>query len=179
MVATEYVKSGVLNEEMRRRTQGTSSHPEVLMIERGRSKTTSQAQNNRGRSRSKSKPRYKDLECHFCVKTGHVKRCYKWKKENHTSNGKHEKKDNDANSNRINTTSSDDLLVVYDENLINLAYNETNWVVDSGASFHVPSRREFFTSYTSRCREENRPRVESELQGVGTGSTHTRAPRSI
>ena len=119
------------------------------MIERGRSKTTSQAQNNRGRSRSKSKPRYKDLECHFCVKTGHVKRCYKWKKENHTSNGKHEKKDNDANSNRINTTSSDDLLVVYDENLINLAYNETNWVVDSGASFHVTFGRQFFSSYTS------------------------------
>ena len=30
-----------------------------------------------------------------------------------------------------------------------------------------------------RCREENRPRVELEHQGVGTGSSHTRAPRSI
>ena len=148
IVTTEYVKSGVLNEEMRRRTQGTSSHSEVLMVERGRSKHTSQGQNNRGRSRSKSKPRYKNLECHFCGKTGHIKRyCYKWKKENHTSSGKHENKGNDDNSNRVNTTSSDDLLVVYDENVINLAHNETNWVVDSGASFHVTSRREFFTSY--------------------------------
>ena len=32
---------------------------------------------------------------------------------------------------------------------------------------------------TTRCREENRPRVELEHQGVGTGSSHTRAPRSI
>ena len=29
-----------------------------------------------------------------------------------------------------------------------------------------------------RCREENRPQEESEEQGVGNGSTHTRAPRS-
>ena len=29
------------------------------------------------------------------------------------------------------------------------------------------------------CREENRPREELELQGAGTGSSHTRAPRSI
>ena len=108
ILTTEYVKSGVLNEEMRRRTQG-----------RGRSKQTSQGQNNRGRSRSKSKPRYKDLECYFCGKTGHIKRyCYKWKKENHTSNGKHQKKGNNDNFNRVNTTSSHDLLVVYDENLI-------------------------------------------------------------
>ena len=120
------------------------------MIERGRSKHTRQCQNNRGRSRSKSKPRYKDLECYFCGKSGHIKRyCYKWKKENQTSNGKHEKRGNDDNSNRVSTTSSDDLLVVYDENVINLAHNETCWVVDSGASFHVTSRRDFFTSYTA------------------------------
>ena len=97
------------------------------MIERGMSKHTRQGQNNRGRSRSKSKPRYKELECHFCGKTGHIKRyCYKWKKENHTSNGKHEKRGNDDNINRVSTTSLDDLLAVYDENVINLAHNETS-----------------------------------------------------
>ena len=32
--------------------------------------------------------------------------------------------------------------------MINIASNETSWVVDSGASFHVTSRKEFFTSYT-------------------------------
>ena len=68
---------------------------------------------------------------------------FKWKNENHTSGVKHEKKGNDDNSTCVNKTSLDDLLIVYDENLINLAYNETNYVVDSGASFHVTSRREF------------------------------------
>ena len=95
IVTLEYVKSGILNEEMRRRTQGKSPHSKILMIERGRSKHTSQGHNNRGRSRSKSRPRHKDLECHFCGKTGHIKRyCYKWKKENYTSNGNHQKKGN-------------------------------------------------------------------------------------
>ena len=96
-------------------------------------------------------PCIKDLECHFCGNTGHIRRYrFKWKneKENHTSSVKHEKKGNDDNSNPVNITSSNYLLVVNDENLINLAYNGTNWVVDSGASFHVTFRRAFLTSYT-------------------------------
>ena len=66
-------------------------------------------------------------------KKKHIKRyCLKWKKEFHTSNSKHEKVGSDDNSNCVHVTSSYDLLFVYSENLINLVYNETNWVVDSG-----------------------------------------------
>ena len=46
IVNTEYIKSGVLNEEMRQRTQGASSHLEVLMVDRGRTKHRSQGRNN-------------------------------------------------------------------------------------------------------------------------------------
>ena len=150
-VNMEYVKSGVLNEEMRRRTQGVSSHSDALIVEhRGRNKYRGQDQSNRGRSRSKSKLRYKDLECHFCGKMGHIKKyCFKWKRENKSTNGKNNKRGEDNSINCVNATISHDLLVICDDDMINLAHHETSWVVDSGASFHVTSRREFFSSYAS------------------------------
>ena len=38
---------------------------------------------------------------------------------------------------------------MYGEGGINFAYDDAGWVVDSGATFHVASRKDFFTSYTS------------------------------
>ena len=53
-VTMEYAKSGVLNEEVRRKSQDTSSHSDVLYTEdRGRHKTRDPR--SRGKSRSKSK----------------------------------------------------------------------------------------------------------------------------
>ena len=55
-VTTEYVKSGILNEEMRWRTQGTTSYSEALVAKnRGRSRNISDGRNNKGRSRHKSR----------------------------------------------------------------------------------------------------------------------------
>ena len=52
-VTMEYAKSGVLNEEVRRKSQDTSSHSDVLYTEdRGRHKTRDTT--SRGKSRSKS-----------------------------------------------------------------------------------------------------------------------------
>ena len=82
---------------------------------------------------------------------------------------KHEKKGNDDNSNHVNATSSDVLLVVYDENLINVSYNETNWVVDSGVAFHVTSIREFFIFFSSH--DFGFMKIgNDELSKVGTGT---------
>ena len=53
-VTMEYAKSGVLNEEVRTKSQDTSSHSDVLYTEdRGRHKTRDPR--SRGKSRSKSK----------------------------------------------------------------------------------------------------------------------------
>ncbi|RDX95656.1 hypothetical protein CR513_21792, partial [Mucuna pruriens] len=79
VVSLQMVKGSVLNEEMRRKAQGSSSQSEVLVTEnRGRSQ-----KKEREKSRSKSKSRYKNVECHYCHKTGHIqKHCFLWKKEN-------------------------------------------------------------------------------------------------
>ncbi|RDX76303.1 hypothetical protein CR513_43717, partial [Mucuna pruriens] len=74
----ETFKGSVLNEEMRRKTQGSSSQSKVLVIEnKGRSE-----KKEREKSISKSKSRYKNVECHYCHKTGHIqKHCFLWKKD--------------------------------------------------------------------------------------------------
>ena len=74
-------KTSALNEEMRRKAQGTSTHSEVLVTKRkGRSQR--ELKGGRDKSRSKSRSRYKNIECHYCHKIGHIQRnCFLWKKE--------------------------------------------------------------------------------------------------
>ena len=58
----DLVKSYVLNEEMRRKSQGSSSQSNVLVIEkRGRSK--SRGPKNRDKSKSKTN-KFVNVECH-------------------------------------------------------------------------------------------------------------------
>jgi len=45
---------------------------------------------------------------------------------------------------------ADNLMVVCEDDYINFVGQESNWVIDSCASFHVTSRVDFFTTYTKR-----------------------------
>lgn len=147
IITLDLAKSGVLNEEVRRRSQGSTSQSEVLVIE-NRGRNRDKDGKGRDKSRSKSRSRYKNLECHHCGKKGHIKKyCFKWKKENKGGGDKHDRND-DEKSERVATVTREDLLVICDQNLVNLACDETSWVIDTGASLHVTSRKEFFTSYT-------------------------------
>ncbi|RDX66570.1 hypothetical protein CR513_54648, partial [Mucuna pruriens] len=130
VVSLQMVKGSILNEEMRRKAQGSSSQSEVLVTEnRGRSQ-----KKRREKSRSKSKSRYKNVECHYYHISGHIqKHCFLWKKENKGKNGKSKEKDDD----RVTTATGDDLVS-----------DESMWIIDSGATLHVTPRKEFFTSYT-------------------------------
>ena len=40
-----------------------------------------------------------------------------------------------------------DIMIVTDDGGVSLATQDSNWVIDSGASFHVTSHIDFFTSY--------------------------------
>ena len=123
VVTMEYTKSGVLNEEMRRRSQASSSsasHSDVLVTEdRGRNK--SRGQNDRGKSRSKSKSKYKNITCDYCQKNGHImKYCYKHKRDM-----TQQKREGD-NENCVAVVANNDLLVSCDENAINLVRDESS-----------------------------------------------------
>ncbi|KAK8561068.1 hypothetical protein V6N12_048144 [Hibiscus sabdariffa] len=106
IITLDLAKSGVLNEEVRRRSQGSTSQSEVLVTE------------NRGETEKEMK--------------GHIKKyCFKLKKENKGGGGgdKHDRND-EENSERAAVT-REDLLVICDENLVNLACDETSWVIDT------------------------------------------------
>lgn len=149
VISMDLAKSSVLNEEMRRKSQGTSTtHSDVLVSEsRGRSK--SRGPKGRDQSRSKSRGKYKNIECHHCGQKGHVKKfCWQLKKEKaKASKDKSTNKDDGSKEDKVNVT-HDDFLVVEEFESVNLVDNSTSWVIDSGASIHVTSRRDLFTSYT-------------------------------
>ena len=66
------VKSCVLNEEMRRKSQGSSSQSDVLVAEkRGRSK--SRGPKNRDKSKSKTN-KFTTIEFHYCHLKGHIRK---------------------------------------------------------------------------------------------------------
>src|SRR6266487_4225588 len=151
VVSLETAKGGILNEEMRRKTQGTSSQSEVLVTEnRGRSQKK-EPKGGRENSRSKSKGRYKNMECNYCHKSGHIQKyCYQWRKDNKGKKGKQKQRDHeDHDDDRVTTAINDDLVILRDHESINLVSDESMWIVDSGATLHVTPRKEFFTSYTS------------------------------
>jgi len=154
-VTMEYVKSGILNEEARRRSQDTStstSQSDILVTDyRGRNKQKGQ----KGR----------DIECHYCGKKGHIKKyCFKFKRDK-----KQEQNDGDT-ENQVATVVRADLLVAFDENAINVACHETTWIVDSGAAYHVTPRKEFFSSYTPGDFGELRMGDDGQVKVTGTGT---------
>ncbi|RDY07894.1 hypothetical protein CR513_07940, partial [Mucuna pruriens] len=134
VVSLQMVNGSVLNKEMRRKVQGSSSQSEGRRQKKEREK-----------SRSKSKFRYKNVECHYCHKTRHIKKHYfLWKKENKGEKGKSkEKDDDDDDDDHVTTTTGDDLIILQDFESVNFVSDES-----IGATLHVTSRKEFFTSYT-------------------------------
>ena len=76
----EYAKSGVLNEEVRRKSQDISSHLDILYTQdRGRHKTRDLR--SKGKSKSKSKFKNPNSICYHYRKKGHFKRFCKQLKQ--------------------------------------------------------------------------------------------------
>ena len=71
IVPLQMAKTSALNEEMRRKAQGTSTHSEVLVIEK-RGRSQKELKGGRDKRRSKSRSWYKNIECHYCHKIGHI-----------------------------------------------------------------------------------------------------------
>ena len=109
-------KNSALNEEMRRKTQSSSSSDVLITGPRGRNKTRSSQ--HREQNRSKSKGRLKDIECYHCGMKGLTKKfCRMLKREN---NNKEETK-LDGNENCLATVTTEDLLIVLEADMINIA----------------------------------------------------------
>ena len=143
----DIVKDSLLNEEARRKEKGeSSSSSEAYVSEkqeaRGRSKTRAPHGNGkkdpqRGRSKSRS-----NIKCYYCNKLGHIQReCRAWKREQ--NEGKKKEKETNA------VTAEGDATIVYEDDCVNLTSQESVWVIDSGASFHVTPHGDFFSTYSA------------------------------
>nr|KYP42874.1 Retrovirus-related Pol polyprotein from transposon TNT 1-94 [Cajanus cajan] len=135
---SDVVRDLVLSEEIRRRESGESSTSSVLHTEsRGRAPTRGngrgKSRDNRSKSRNhRSSNNSKTIKCWNCGQTGHYKNQCKNAPKNQEAK---------AEANIASTSGRDDALIC------SLESKEESWVLDSGASFHATSQREFFENY--------------------------------
>ncbi|GJZ81343.1 putative RNA-directed DNA polymerase [Tanacetum coccineum] len=107
VITMELAKGSILNEEMRRKSQGSSSQSDVLVTER-RGRSQSRGPSNKGNHRSSSsKGKFADVKCYHCHKKGHtMKFCRQLKKENKKKNYNNQEeqtqKDDDGDDNTEN-----------------------------------------------------------------------------
>ena len=150
------VKSSLLTEEVNRKNVEISKNGSALMV-CGRSTKRGKGR-ERNKSQSKSRAR-SNVECYHCHKKGHLKKdCYKWKREKGKGkkehNQKEEKKASSVKIEEVNTINKDeegDIIFISTIGSIHLvATNQgisNDWVLDSGASFHVNPNCDWFTNY--------------------------------
>ncbi|KAL4324482.1 hypothetical protein GQ457_11G027590 [Hibiscus cannabinus] len=152
----------ILEEENRRKNnedkQGNMQQVEALMVMKGRSTEGGQSSShNHGRLKSRSK---KILKCNNCGKKGH------WKKDCWSL-----PKNSNPQGNIANTSDDGDVLCCEASTAMEgrkrFAYI---WLIDSGATYHMTSRREWFHNYESisggsvySCNDH-----ALEIVGVGT-----------
>ena len=58
-----------------------------------------------------------------------------------------EETEEDGHENCLAIVTIEDLVTVLDADMINIACDESSWVVDTSAAYHVTSRKDFFSSY--------------------------------
>lgn len=71
------------------------------------------------------------------------------KRENNNEKGNEAKNDDKDDDDRVDGTTPADFLIIYNNEMINFSCQDTSWMIDSGASIHITSRKDFFTSYIS------------------------------
>lgn len=70
------------------------------------------------------------------------------KKANYKNQKNNHKKDDGGNDIAEVNTATEEFFICCDYDMVNLAHDDSSWVVDSGATCHVTSQRDFYTSYT-------------------------------
>ncbi|KAG6395193.1 hypothetical protein SASPL_145834 [Salvia splendens] len=164
----QMVKDCLLNEESRRREQDHSSETKAMVAEnsdRGRNKNRN-SQNTRDKSRGKSKHK-KDFKCHYCGGPNHYERdCRKKKRDQMRGNNENAEKDTMA------VATDGDVVVVCDDACVSSSCQQTDWIVDSGASYHIKPYRDMFASYTGSSFGKVRMANHGVTEVAGIGVIH-------
>lgn len=161
VVSMSMVKNRLLNEELRRKDGASTSSQALVTENRSRSKS-------RGRGHDKFRDRSKSREkrqCYHCGKTGHLKRnCYLLKKENSS-----QRQENDKNTTATVSGEDGEVTLVSHDDCCHVADVDTEWIVDSGASYHCVPKREYFSTYKAGNFGTIKMGNQSVSQTVGIG----------
>ncbi|PKH55669.1 hypothetical protein CRG98_050318, partial [Punica granatum] len=153
VVTLDLAKSSALNEEIRRKSLGSTSQSDVLVTE-SKGKKGCGSKNKNDSSRSKSTSKFANIGCYHRGKKGHTKKiCRQLKREknkNKNKNKNDEKKNDDNSDEERVATTVEDFLLVYDSETVNLACHETSWVIDTFASTDTTAQKDFFATYNGR-----------------------------
>ncbi|KAL5852379.1 hypothetical protein ACOSQ3_007497 [Xanthoceras sorbifolium] len=141
------VAAAVLEEESRRKNKedrlGSSQQAEALTMTRGRSTERGPSgSQNRGRSKSRSK---KSIKCYHCGKKGHVRsECWNRKKS-----GDNRAPESSGSQGCVASTSDDGEVLYSEGTTISEGRKRFAdvWLLDSAATWHMTSRREWFHKY--------------------------------
>lgn len=160
-VTMSMVKNRLFNEELRRRdAASTSTGNQALVTEnRGRSKSRGPKGYNKSNDRSKSREKRK---CYHCGKIGHLKRNCR------LLNGKQNQAD-DRNTSATASGDDGEVTLVNEADCCHVTDTSTEWVVDSGASYHCVPRREYFSTYKAGNFGTTKMGNQSVSQIVGIG----------
>ena len=133
-ITVKTVKEALMTKEQQKLASGSSADnpADGLFVTRGRSQERGSESRSKRRSKSKN---HKSLKCFHCHQPGHIRR-----------NCPERKKSDSAN---VTIESSEDSDA---ESALTVSINDSGneWILDSGASFHMTPNRQFFSSYQKR-----------------------------
>mgnify|MGYP000589007249 CR=1 FL=1 len=125
-------------------TLGTWSCSQWFDQNRGRGRNRSPHKWDKSRKRLKSRGR---PTCFYCRKLGHFqKNCRHFRRDKRGADGAELKKISEKRGTTAIATSEEDLPLITEESELHLVSDETTWVVDSGASYHLSLDRKCFSS---------------------------------
>ncbi|CAH9088439.1 unnamed protein product [Cuscuta epithymum] len=148
VLSLDVIKESMFNEEIRRKEMGVDNTHALVVENRGRSKSRGPKGHNNSRSRSKSSDGKNANTCHYCKKPGHIKKyCFRMKREQRKKNDS-QKEGDDKNTTAIASKSDDDVtLICAASECHHVDSSDSEWLVDTGASYHCVPRRDYFMTY--------------------------------
>ncbi|CAL5350460.1 unnamed protein product [Camellia sinensis] len=171
------VTDALFSEEARKKEMGgDQSHALVTENKsrgRGRGRSKSRGR-SRGRSQDRgkfkegtSRPRFK---CYHCGQEGHIKKyCYALKGEQQQGNRQPKTEDGTT---AVSVSEDIALFSVEEEECLHMSDNDTEWVVDTAASYHATSQKEFFSTYQAGDFGTVKMGNSSFSKIVGIGDVH-------
>lgn len=167
VINVEDVTSSAKSKEKELKDSSTSRPSSEGHYGRGRSESRSWSSNKgKANARSRSKSSEKKKVCWICGKEGHFKKqCYKWLERNKG------RTQNSPESSMVRDDAQDLVGLIASEVNVSQRQDETEeWVLDTGCSFHMTSRKDVMIEFKEATGGKVRMANNSYTEVTGIGS---------